>query len=529
MPNSVAIEMTKLLILGIDGADFDILSPLFRQGRMENLKSIASSGITGQLRSTIPPSTCPGWQSFYTGKNPGNIGIFGFRNFQYGSYDVHVPDSSDLTESTFWEILGDDGISTGMIGGPFTYPPQEIEGFMVSGPWTPSDSESFTYPPELSTEIREVCDGDYIFIPENYDEKEFKEAFDRRTEAAKHLLETQEWDVATVVYRPDPLQHVYWDKNDDIVYRVYEHLDQCLGELLSLLSDLDEEINIVVMSDHGFEGLRTKYFHVNQWLEDEGYLTTKSDTSTSLLKFLPLESAMNIASKLGVLNFIKRHFVPYDIKEAVSNPLHTINWDDTKAFFIWEQQTGQIYVNLEDRFPEGTVPVEDRTPLANEIKSGLEQITDPSGREVIDGCWLGNELYEGSYREIAPDVIFTLVEDYKGQGTFGRRFSSLTENRAEGGHHIDGIFMASGPDFTTGEVENAEIVDVAPTLLHLMGAPVERHMDGRVLTGIFSEDSERSSEDIAYIEREADERRSVEWEDHQRDEVEERLEDLGYL
>lgn len=521
--------MTKLLVLGIDGADYDILDPLFREGRMETLKALADSGVSGSLRSTIPPSTCPGWQSFYTGKDPGNVGIFGFRNFERGSYDVHVPDSSDLQESTYWEILGDQNLRTGLIGGPFTYPPQPMQGFMVSGPWTPSDAEIFTHPPELSEEIREVCKGEYVFIPEHYEEAEFKDAFDRRTEAATHLLRTREWDVFTLVYRPDPLQHVYWGKDDDVVFRVYEHLDDCLAEVLSVVDEMDEDVNVLVMSDHGFEGLRERYFHVNQWLENEDYLTTKSDVSTSLMKYLPLEFGLNLASRLGVLSYIKRHFVPHEVKEAVSNPFHTIDWASTQAFFVWEQQTGQIYLNLEDRFPAGTVSRERRQTLGEEIQRRLTSVDDSEGNAVVRECWLGGELYDGTYRELAPDVVFTLEDPFKGQGTFGPMFSRLTRDRAEGGHHIDGILIASGPDFDTGGVENAEITDLAPTILHLLGAPVERRMDGEVLFHLYADDSPARSREIEYTEREPDDRDTIDWTEDQRGEVEARLEDLGYL
>lgn len=521
--------MTKLLVLGIDGADFDIIDPLFEAGRMPNLKRIADEGVREPLRSTIPPSTCPGWQSFYTGKDPGNIGIFGFRNFEPGSYEVHVPDSSDLTEATYWELLGDEGMRTGIVGGPFTYPPQAVDGFMVSGPWTPSDAETFTYPPELSAELRDVCDGDYVFIPEHYEESEFKEAFDRRTEVATHLLQHQAWDVFTLVYRPDPLQHVYWDKDDEVVFRVYEYLDACLGRVFEVIDDVDDDVNVLVMSDHGFEGVRTRYFHINQWLEDQGYLTTTADPTTSLLKYLPLDAGLNLAARLGILDFIKRHFVPYRVKEAVSNPFHAVDWEATEAFFLWEQQTGQIYVNVEGRFPNGIVGEDRRDDLAQQIHDDIQTVTDESGRPVVDDCWLGAELYSGTYEAYAPDVVFTLESEFKGQGTFGPVLSTLERDRAEGGHHIDGILLASGPDFGDGPVEDAEIVDLAPTLLHAMGAPVEEHMDGQVLTELFAPDSDPAERPVRTVERRGGDRAEADWTDDQRGEVEERLEDLGYL
>lgn len=521
--------MTKFLVLGIDGADFDILNPLFDAGRMPNLQGLVENGVRGPLRSTVPPSTCPGWQSFYTGKDPGNIGIFGFRNFEAGSYDVHVPDSSDLREATYWELLGDEEVRTGVVGGPFTYPPQAINGFMVSGPWTPKDAAVFTDPPELSEELREVCDGDYVFIPEHYEEAEFKEAFDRRTEVTTHLMETKDWDLFTVVYRPDPLQHVYWDKDDEVVFSVYEYLDGCLGTVLETVEGLDEEVNVMVMSDHGFEGVRRRYFHVNQWLENEGYLSTASSASSALIKYLPLDLGLNIAARLGVLNFIKRHLVPYEVEEAISNPFHMIDWERTEAFFVWEQQTGQIYVNVEGRFPQGIVPEEERDEVAREIRSSIASVTDEDGQPVVEETWLGSDLYAGTYRDLAPDVILTLDRAFKGQGTFGPLLSTLERDRAEGGHHIDGILFATGRAFGEGSIEDVEIIDLAPTLLHAMGAPVEASMDGKVRFDLFAPDSEPTERTVESVERSGGERVNADWSEDQRGEVEGRLEDLGYL
>lgn len=521
--------MTKLLVLGIDGADFEILDPLFENDRLPNLEQFPEEGISGTLKSTIPPATCPGWQSFYSGKSPGNIGIYGFQNFAYGSYDSHLADSSDLTESTYWELLGDHDQESCVVGGPFTYPPQPVQGAMVSGPWTPSEAESVTYPPELWEEIQDVCDGEYVFMPDNYDEAEYKEAFDRRTAVATRLLSSRDWDVFTLVYRPDPLQHIYWDKDDDVIFRVYEHMDECIGEVLDVVESLDEEVNVLVMSDHGFEGVRRRYFHVNQWLENEGYLSTKRDLTTTLLKYLPLDFGMNVASKLGVLWFIKKHVVSDDMQEAVANPLQSIAWEETEAFFIWEQQTGQIYVNIEDRFPQGRVPSDRRGEVARSILEDIQSVTDPDGRTVIDDAWLGDELYAGTEREIAPDVIFTMHPEYTCQGTFGNVFSTLDRERAEGGHHIDGILFASGPDFGEGSIEGAEIVDLAPTILHLRDAPVEANMDGDVLFELFAAESDAVDRDIETVEREGGDRTDADWSDDQRDEIEDRLEDLGYL
>lgn len=518
--------MTKTLVIGLDGADFDILDPMFEADRMPNLRGVAESGVRGPLTSTIPPSTCPGWQAFYTGRSPGNIGTYGFKNFTRDSYEPEVPDSSDLAEPTFWEILGEEGMKTGLIGGPFTYPAQSIDGFTVSGPWTPSTAETFTYPPKLSEEIRTLA-PEYTFIPETYEVDRFKPMFRQRTDVSTHLLSEREWDVCTVVYRPDPLQHVYWGKDNEKVFEVYEYMDKCIGEVLETVAALDEQVNIFVMSDHGFEGIRSRYFNVNQWLREQGYLSLKSGTG-SLLSVLPLEPLLAAASTLGVLGAIKS-VVPFAYQERIRNPLSAVEWGETKAFFQFEELTGQVYINRRSRFPDGTVAPEAVPETKRDIARRLRSVQDPQGRQIVTDVWTDTELYPGMYTDLAPDLSFALHPEYKGEGKFGELYTELDDNRAEGGHSRDGIFFASGPDIGTGELDGAEIVDLAPTILHIMEAPVEAGMDGEVLWDIYAAESPHLDREVREVEQTRTERETADWEEKQRQEVRGRLEDLGYM
>jgi predicted AlkP superfamily phosphohydrolase/phosphomutase len=143
----------KLLIIGLDGATFDLLDPLMDDGRMPNLRGLAAKGVRSDLLSVIPPVTPAAWTSFMTGKSPAKHGIFHFRQFDPLTGEERVHNSASISDTTLWEYMSAGGISVGVVNVPMTFPPLKVNGFLVSGVDTPSLREDYTYPPELKEEI----------------------------------------------------------------------------------------------------------------------------------------------------------------------------------------------------------------------------------------------------------------------------------------------------------------------------------------------------------------------------------------
>jgi Type I phosphodiesterase / nucleotide pyrophosphatase len=160
--------MDRLLIIGLDGATFDVITPWAQEGKLPNLRKLLENGAHGALKSTIPPMSPPAWTSFMTGKNPGKHGVFDFTARKPYSYDIEFVNARWRRAETIWKIMSEEGKRICVLGVPFTYPPEAVNGVMISGIDTPAtggiaDATAF-HPKALYHEIAANLGG-YLISP----------------------------------------------------------------------------------------------------------------------------------------------------------------------------------------------------------------------------------------------------------------------------------------------------------------------------------------------------------------------------
>jgi predicted AlkP superfamily phosphohydrolase/phosphomutase len=141
----------KVIVIGLDGATLDLILPWVQKGLLPNFQRIIKKGIWGHLTSTIPPFTAPAWTSFMTGKNPGKHGIYDFMVREPGTYTSSSVNASFCDADSLWRIIGSEGKKVGVINVPMTYPPEEVNGFLISGMLTPSNTDTFSHPGNKET------------------------------------------------------------------------------------------------------------------------------------------------------------------------------------------------------------------------------------------------------------------------------------------------------------------------------------------------------------------------------------------
>jgi predicted AlkP superfamily phosphohydrolase/phosphomutase len=125
--------MNKLLVIGLDGADWGIILPWVRDGHLPNLKSLLSAGCSGPLASTVPPITFPAWSSFMTGLNPGRHGVLDFCEKVKGEFRLHFYNSSDIQGDPYWRLLSRENQKVGLVGIPVNLSPGAGERGDYSG------------------------------------------------------------------------------------------------------------------------------------------------------------------------------------------------------------------------------------------------------------------------------------------------------------------------------------------------------------------------------------------------------------
>ncbi|MCA9926247.1 MAG: alkaline phosphatase family protein, partial [Anaerolineales bacterium] len=142
--------MNKVLLIGLDGATFDVIRPLAEAGRLPHLNRLLHEGAWGTLNSTIPPISPTAWTTITTGKNPGQHGVYDFRKFaQVGVSDIDYQRLKNK-HKRIWDLLGEAGLRSIVIDVPFTFPPTPLNGVMLTGYGTPRTPDTiFTYPSDL--------------------------------------------------------------------------------------------------------------------------------------------------------------------------------------------------------------------------------------------------------------------------------------------------------------------------------------------------------------------------------------------
>lgn len=421
-------------------------------------------GAWGPLWSCDPPITVPAWMVMLTGKSPGQLGIYGFRSRVDNSYEkVRMATSMAVREQTVWDILGRRGDHVTLVGVPPSFPPRPVNGERVGCFLTPDTTVDYTYPKSLKQEIQDTV-GDYLvdvtFRHENRDQvlEEIWKMTEKRFDLFEHLVKTRDWDLFIGhEIGLDRLQHTFWkyadtehhlyepgNKYEAAIPDYYKMLDDRIGKLLSLL---DDDTAVLIVSDHGAQRM-TGAFCINQWLEKEGYLV-----------------------------FNKSHAEGTQIEKA------DIDWSRTKAW-AWGGYYARVFLNIDGREEQGIVPATKVEALLDELKSRLGQITGPSGEEWETEVFKPADKY-GVARGDAPDLMVYLDNlRWRAAGTLGHSTDYLLENDTgpdDAVHSKDGIVLLSNCGMN-GRIEDAQIHDIAPTILKLAGVEPPADMIGQSLT-----------------------------------------------
>lgn len=502
----------RLLIVGLDGATLDLIRPWAEQGALPNLQRLMERGTTGELVSTWPPVSAPAWISFMTGKNPGRHGVLGFEDADPRSYvhfDRPLVTSAAVVGQTFFDILGRHGLTTGVITVPVTYPPWDINGFMVSGYPCPDLEANYTHPPNLAEKLPDSLNSGAARFDERLVTKDQilehgLEMLERRTDAALTLCRRDQPDCLLVVLGDiDRAHHEFWRYIDpnlpatseerasygDAIRSVYRKADEAVGRLLGLASD---DTLVVVMSDHGGGPAASRYFNINTWLAQSGYLKTTPGPAR-LYQWLRegrhrLEKWVPYGRQL--INALKRR-APGASEMQRRLFTDTVNWDQTQAYwFKMYPPVEGIEINLQGRQDRGIVPPAEYQSLREELREKLSQFADPhSGKTVVQKVLLREEVYAGRMMDRMPDLILVLDQHYEGGSYQSEVFGPVPTHvleRISGKHTMKGILLTTGRMIVGhGSVNGASLVDLAPTILYAMGVPIPRDMDGRILYEIF--------------------------------------------
>ncbi|HJQ26233.1 MAG TPA: alkaline phosphatase family protein [Blastocatellia bacterium] len=534
----------KTVIIGLDGATFDIIRPLAAAGRLPVLARLMREGASAPLRSTILPNSFPGWASCTTGTSEGMHGVFAPFIKNPGSYTVRAMSGRDIMTRHVWDLLGARGGRSIVVNVPTAYPPEPLNGQMVTGMLTPGPQSDFTYPATLKGELLRAV-PDYIIEPARIPDKharaaEFRRAIETRERALEFLMKQGEWEFLMVVFSVlDRAQHDYWADMDsthprhdpktpaefrNFIHEIYERLDSAVGRILERLP---ADTRVLVVSDHGFCS-ELYEVRVNEVLAKAGLLVFKSPKTRRRRA-----QAKALKEKI-VRRLFARRFDGNVLDKKVqygSSFLDEIDFARTRAYFA---QDKGVWVNLVGREAAGRVTLDEFDDVVDAARIALESLTDPTDNQpVFERVLRREEAFNGVWSERLPDLVMVPRRDemvYNERPGYGHVI--VPADSTTGTHARDGIFIAWGRGvakdvaFTT----QPNLRDVGPTALASLGCPLTADMDGRVLVEVFTDATEPQRAGSSYKDaaHAAAANRSV-YNAGEEAELRERLRALGYI
>jgi predicted AlkP superfamily phosphohydrolase/phosphomutase len=474
-----------------------------------------------------------------TGKNPGKHNVFHFVETERESYAMNYANGGSRRSPTVWKLLNAAGFSVGTMNIPFTYPPEELDGFQISGLDTPTANSPFVYPPSLKRELSDhfgKINHDVRFLGFMSTDRRRAhvlaemEKTDRQWAAiALYLLEHHPQEVMMFVFMSiDTVQHYFWqymDRNHflydpkaeprfgNAVRQVYERLDAVTGRIIE---KLPSDTTVLVVSDHGGGPVVDRTVFLNRYLYQLGLLHYYNSGDSGRQKRLGLH---RIGSKVlrGGFSFLQKSLSSRQKNflavlfptlrkkaEVAYTSFQNIDWSRTKAYCSEVLAAPpSIWINLKGVKRGGVVEPAEYNELTDFIIRKLSELKDPrTGKPLIARIYRRDEIFHGPFSGGAADLILdwwsedslfstrpSFEKDRDKPPVMIREHHPSEESEWGGTHRLEGILIGHGLALkTAAEVENAHLIDLAPTLLYLLGVPVPEDMDGKVLASAFRSD-----------------------------------------
>lgn len=451
-----------MIVVGLDCAPPALVFERYRDA-MPHVSSLMERGTWGALRSSEPPITVPAWTCMVSGRDAGELGLYGFRNRMPGTRKLRVATAADLRVKRVWDWLGEHGHRVAPLFVPLTSPPSPVHGVMVSGFMHPGEDAAWCYPRSLEGEL-EGRFGAY-----HADVDDFRAHDLERIHSDILAMTDQHFDMARYIWNEkapdflmmveigvDRFHHAFW-RHIDPAHPRYEQDDRYTGlgreyyarldrHMARLCENVDEETVFLIVSDHGARAMHGG-FCINEWLIARGHLVVRR------------------------------------MPEKPSKLSHDdVDWRRTRA---WAEggYYARVFLNVKGREPDGALPANEIESFRARLERELGALSNDEGARIPTLVRLPDRDYREA-RGFPPDLM-VYIDDLRLRaiGSIGHGRLVVTENDTGPdtcNHAWDGIFVMSGePVPARGPVQGAEIYDITPTILGCFDVPRPPDLLGR--------------------------------------------------
>ncbi|MCX6095298.1 MAG: alkaline phosphatase family protein [Candidatus Bipolaricaulota bacterium] len=428
----------RLFILSLDGVPCSFLKEGIAAGRFPNLGRL---GEPVEIASTFPPVSSVAWATFSTGVNPGRHGVFGFLELDRATGAETIPTAANLCSPTLWKMLNAQGKRTIVMNVPLTYPPQELDGIMISCFLCPDLARGVT-PRSLLPRLRRL---DYRIEPDPSlaatDRGAYLGEILATLRAERRVLFDllpEPWDLFMAhVMMTDRMNHFFWQDGLDpksefheAFLRFYREVDELVGEVDRLLP---ADVEVFLLSDHGFSSVKAEV-DLNALLAQEGYLCY-GDGGAGLADIARSSRAYSL--------------IP-----------------------------GRVYLGRSGGNPGSHGTDAQERPTREDIRVLLSRLENGGGKRLLERVVLREEAYSGDCSSLAPDLVLLGSPGYdlKAKTSPG---PVMAAPALRSGMHTygDAFALRRGGTLRPG----GTILDATPTVFRLMGLPIPQHLEGTSL------------------------------------------------
>jgi predicted AlkP superfamily phosphohydrolase/phosphomutase len=496
----------RTVLFGVDGLTFRVLHPLIERGDLPNFRLLSEKGCEAILESKYPPVTPAAWTSISTGKKPASHGVYDFWEYeeeQSGMARKARVRTHRKGAKAIWNILSDYNKQVLVINVPVTYPPEAVNGVMVSGYLTPSSEVDFTYPVNFKEELFRAV-PDYMIDLGHEDMFSMKltgksdplidatlRMTERRIQLTLYLMKEKAWDFCYVAFvGADRLQHPLWDDILSLETRATEYFRQLDYGLGLILEQLSPEDNLFIVSDHGFQGA-TYFFDINEYLYSKRLLFPNVDNKRrQASRYTTIKHTLRHVGLLPLARRAKRLLkktgaIQEYMGDVLQPVLTDINWEQTKAYV--PSMSGFLGGYADIFLAEDL----DEVILA-QLCEDLKSLRHPrTGQPLIDALYTTEVFGKGPYAPREPHLLLLPTDGITFRMGLGNERLWDAANTTRGTHQREGVFYAYGRGIKQGfRASNAELYDIVPTILHSMGLPLPGQFDGCVLDELFVENKQ---------------------------------------
>jgi predicted AlkP superfamily phosphohydrolase/phosphomutase len=504
--------VNRVLVIPLDMGDGELIQHWSQHGRLPNFAALISSGTWIDLESTAQVLHTSTWPTFATGVHPGRHGVYFPYQPKPGHQLAQHVQADQYGASTFWHVADRQGCRSVIYDVPETFPESGFRGKAIFdwGTWAWYGTPC-AQPRSLLKEVKSRC-GRYPLgfeakrlgarMPEvKVMEEGLLRSVEYKRSSAQWLLESEPWSLAVVGFcEPHPAGHYLWPANLDRVgyadddqmaalLRFYVALDRALG---ALLDGIGSDVTVLIVSGDGVCPNRCAWYLLPAVLERLGYTcppaADQSGRNAPRSLVGRAKSLLSAGTRRRIANAL-----PWWLRDKLGarEQSANIDWSTTRAFTLPTDLEGCIRINLKGREPHGIVqPGREYKHLCDEMRMRLSELTNPAnGMPAVQKVWMRNETFPGDRQEQLPDLIVTWNNAAPFKSVASPRFGSIEADNTDprpGTHSPYGFLLAAGADISSGLRSSGRLVDVAPTVLKLLGLALPADLDGVPLGALTS-------------------------------------------